>query len=461
MIYLGSGISKTLAIVIGVVILIAVVGVLIYMTSLPPTTTPTTTPTPTPTTTPTTTPTPVEYKLKFGDLEVTVTEEIYDVAQKAKNGQIDVTITFWVSMMPFEEDVIRNIITNFTAEYPGIKVNLVHQDSMKDVYQAQVAIGKGPDLLTWAHDWTGGFADANMIVPLNQYLTNDILNQYVDFAVRAASYNNKIWGLPWAAETVALVCNNALVSKIPESFDELKNIMQQHYSPTTDKYGISYQVDPYFVSAWAHAFGGYYFDDATKMPGVNLTETVTGIKFFYENIYVYLYQGDLGHDSQLNLFLTGKTPCIVTGPWDIKAIKDAGIDFTVTPLPKISETVVPKPYSGVKLIWLNPNSQNKEAAVLFALWFTLNNKVIQKLAEVAGFVPVLKAVLEWEGLSELPVVYGYARAVEGSIPMPSSPEMNYVWGPVSDALTAINQGVQTVEEALNYAQAQILEKLSG
>ncbi|MEM0025798.1 MAG: extracellular solute-binding protein [Zestosphaera sp.] len=453
---MGRAISKTLAIVVGVVILIAVVAaVLIYMTSQPaPTTTPVTTPTPTPTT-------PVEYKLRFGDVEVSVTREVYEIAQKAKNRQIDVTITFWVSMMPFEEDVIRSVIANFTVEYPGIKVNLVHQDSMRDVYQAQVAIGRGPDLLTWAHDWTGGFAEASMIVPLDQYLTNDILNQYVSSALRAASYNNKIWGLPWAAETVALVCNNALVSKIPESFDELKNIMQQYYNPDADKYGISYQVDPYFVSAWPHGFGGYYFDDTTKKPGVNLTETVNGIKFFYENIYVYLYKGDLGHDAQLNLFLTGKTPCIVTGPWDIKAIRDAGINFTITPLPKISETIIPKPYSGVKLIWLNPNSQNKEAAVLFALWFTLNNKVIQKLAEEAGFVPVLKTVLEWEGLSRLPVVYGYAKAVENSIPMPSSPEMNYVWGPVSDALTAINQGVSTIEEALNYAQEQILQKLSG
>ncbi|MGC8975650.1 MAG: extracellular solute-binding protein, partial [Thermoprotei archaeon] len=294
-----------------------------------------------------------------------------------------------------------------------------------------------------------------------QYLTSDILSQYVDSAVRAASYNNQIWGLPWAAETVALVCNNALVSKTPENFSELKNVMQQYYNPDVDRYGISYQIDPYFVSAWVHAFGGYYFDDATKTPGVNSTGTVRGIKFFYENIYPYLYKGDLGHDTQLNLFLNSKTPCIVTGPWDIKAIRDARINFTVVPLPKISETIVPKPYSGVKLIWLNPNSQNKEAAVLFALWFTLNNKVIQKLAEEAGFVPVLKAVLGWEGLLELPVVYGYAEAVKESIPMPSSPEMNYVWGPVSDALTAINQGVSTVEDALNYAQAQILKKLSG
>ncbi|MEM4829748.1 MAG: extracellular solute-binding protein, partial [Zestosphaera sp.] len=198
---MGRAISKTLAIVVGVVILIAVVAaVLIYMTSQPaPTTTPVTTPTPTPTT-------PVEYKLRFGDVEVSVTREVYEIAQKAKNRQIDVTITFWVSMMPFEEDVIRSVIANFTVEYPGIKVNLVHQDSMRDVYQAQVAIGRGPDLLTWAHDWTGGFAEASMIVPLDQYLTNDILNQYVSSALRAASYNNKIWGLPWAAETVALVC---------------------------------------------------------------------------------------------------------------------------------------------------------------------------------------------------------------------------------------------------------------
>lgn len=450
---MGRAISKTIAIVIGVVVLIAVVGVLVYMTTQAPPTTPTTTPTPTPT--------PTEYKLKFGDVEVSVTREIYEVAQKAKDRQIDVTITFWVEMMPFEVEVIRGIIEDFTAEYPGIKVNLENKVDMKTTYQAQVVIGRGPDLLTWAHDWTGSFAEANIIVPLDQYLTSDILDQFTPSAVRAASYNNKIWGLPWAAETVALVCNNALVSKIPENFDELKNIMQQYYNPDAGKYGISYQVDPYFISAWAHAFGGYYFDDVTKRPGVNLTETVTGIKFFYENIFVYLYTGDLGHDTQLNLFLTGRTPCIVAGPWDIKAIRDAGINFTVTPLPKISETVVPKPYSGVKLIWLNPNSQNKEAAVLFALWFTLNNKVIQRLVEEAGFVPVHKAVLEWEGLLELPVVYGYAKAVEGSIPMPSSPEMTYVWSPVSDAITDINQGISTIEEALNYAQEQILRKLSG
>ncbi len=432
-------------------------------TETTPTTTPTSTPTKTtPTTTPTTTTTPKAPTLKFGNVEVEVTKDLYEFAEKARKGEVNVQIEIWVSVMPFEEEILKKVINEFMKEYPGIKVKLVNTPSMKEKFKAATIVGKGPDLLTWAHDWTGEFVEADLIIPFDEYLTKSILNVYLPAAIKAAEYKGHIWGLPWASETVALVCNKDMVPQPPKTFSELEEIMKKYYNPDKGTYGISHQVDPYFVSAWIHAFGGFYYNDTTGEVGVGSKGTIEGFKFFLDHVAKYMYKDDVGHETQLKLFIEKKTPCIVTGPWDIPKIKEAGIKFFVTPLPPIDEKHIPKPYSGIKLWWMSKLAKERgtdKAAVLFVLWYTLNDEVAKYLAKEAGFVPVNKYALESPEVRSIPEVYGYAKAVENSIPMPKSPEMAKVWGPVADAITAIWTGKASVEEAFQLAQQEILKKL--
>ncbi len=433
-------------------------------TTTPTTTSPTTTTTQTTTTTTTTTTTPTGPTLKFGNVEVQVTPEIKEFAEKAKEGKVHVTVEIWVSVMPFEETILKNVTEMFMKEYPGITIKLVNTPQMKEKFKAAVIVGKGPDLLTWAHDWTGEFVEAGLIVPFDEYLTDSIKSIYLPAALSAAEYKGHIWGLPWASETVALVCNTEMVSEPPKTFDELKSIMEKYYNPDQGKYGISHQVDPYFVSAWIHAFGGFYYNDTTGQVGVGSPGTIEGFKFFLDNIAPYMYRDDVGHETQLKLFIEKDTPCIVTGPWDIPKIKEAGIKFFVTPLPKIDNQHIPKPYSGIKLWWMSKLAKERgtdKAAVLFVLWFTLNDEVAKYLAKAAGFVPVNKVALESPEVKSIPEVYGYAKAVANSIPMPKSPAMAKVWGPVADAINAVWNGQATVEEAFKLAQQQIEEKLKG
>ncbi len=439
-------------------------------TTSPTSTTQTTTTTGPTTTTPTqtastpTTTTPTGPTLKFGNVEVEVTPEMKEFAEKAKAGEVQVTVEIWVSMMPFEESIMKNVTEMFMKEYPGIKIKLVNTPQMKEKFKAAVIVGKGPDLLTWAHDWTGEFVEADLIVPFDEYLTDSIKDVYLSAALSAAEYKGHIWGLPWASETVALVCNTEMVSKPPETFAELKSIMEKYYNPDQGKYGISHQVDPYFVSAWIHAFGGFYYNDSTGEVGVGSPGTIEGFKFFLDNIAPYMYRDDVGHETQLKLFIEKNTPCIVTGPWDIPKVKEAGIKFSVTPLPKIDDQHIPKPYSGIKLWWMSKLAKERgtdKAAALFVLWFTLNDEIAKYLAKNAGFVPVNKVALESPEVQSIPEVYGYAKAVANSIPMPKSPAMAKVWGPVADAINAVWTGQASVEEAFQLAQQQIEEKLKG
>ncbi len=52
-------------------------------------------------------------------------------------------------------------------------------------------------------------------------------------------------------------------------------------------YGLSYPLDAYFMSAWAHAFGGYYFDESNVELGLSNEATLEGFQFILDNLRPY------------------------------------------------------------------------------------------------------------------------------------------------------------------------------
>ena len=48
----------------------------------------------------------------------------------------------------------------------GVKVIVQHPESATDKFQQAAAAGKGPDIFCWAHDRSGEWAKAGLIVPI-------------------------------------------------------------------------------------------------------------------------------------------------------------------------------------------------------------------------------------------------------------------------------------------------------
>jgi len=455
---LERALTKTAAIAIAVaIILVAAVGVYIATTQrggttpTPTTQTPTTT---TPTTTPTqTTTTPAALAvLTIGNNQIRVPQDFYEFAMKAKRGEVSVTINFWTSMMEFELNAIRQVITMFQNEYPGIKVNHQNVQGMKERVTASVAVGdvdNGPYVFTWAHDWTGLLADGGYIIALDDYLPRetieDIQANLLSVAYSAATYKLRLYGLPWAAEAIALVCNKKYVQQIPATWDELEQLMRSFYKPEEGRYGIAYQIDPYHIYPFITLFGGFYYDETTNTHGFLKSETAEGYKFLIEHVYPYMYMSDLGHEAQLRLFLGEKAPCIITGPWNIPAIRDVfGENIVVGPIPPYG-SYVPKPFVGVKLLWITPLAAQKSrealyASILFTLWFTMNDDALKVLVDTAGFIPVKLSLVDYvmSNRDRYQIVAGFLQSVRNGVAMPKDPKMDAVWGEASNALNAFN-----------------------
>lgn len=364
-----------------------------------------------------------------------------------------------------EAQTFKDLISEFEIEHPNIDIKMEYKANLETALKAAIPAGKGPDLFIWAHDWIGKFAEGGLLKPIDSYVTPNFTESFIPLAQDAMQYKGHYYGVPFAAETVALIYNKDMVPNPPKNFDEMKQIMEKYYDPDNGKYGIASPVDPYFLSAWAQAFGGYYFDDKTEKPGLNLSATIEGFKFFFDNIWPYMAH-TTDYNSQVDLFTSGNAPMMINGPWSISGVKEAGINFGVVPLPPINKdgkTYYPRPYAGVKLIYVTANAPDDKMQAIweFLKWFSTSEDVAVTLALQNGYVPVLKSVANNPDITSDPVISAYMQALQHAYLMPKSTKMAAVWGPVGQAITDYIGGKKTLEQALEDAQKEILKAISS
>ncbi|WP_461863550.1 extracellular solute-binding protein [Thermococcus sp.] len=375
------------------------------------------------------------------------------------------TVVIWHNMQPNELQVFQSIAEEYMAMCPNVNIKFEQKPNLEDALKAAIPAGQGPDLFIWAHDWIGKFAEAGLLEPIDNYVTDNVLKDFASMAVEAIQYKGHYYAMPFAAETVALIYNKDMVKEPPKTFDEMKAIMEKYNDPNNGKYGIAWPINAYFISAIAQAFGGYYFNDKTEQPGLDNAKTIEGFEFFFKNIWPYMAPtGD--YNSQQSLFLEKKAPMMVNGPWSIASVKKAGINFGVTPLPPITmngKSYWPRPYGGVKLFYFAKGIKNKEAAWKFVKWFTTTPDVIKQLALQLGYIPVLKPVLNDTEIKNNPVIYGFGQAVQHAYLMPKSPKMGAVWGGVGDAINEILKNPENADipAILKKYQEEILKNMQG
>ena len=92
----------------------------------------------------------------------------------------------------------------------GIPVKVEPLDGLTDKFQTAAQGGKGPDIVVWAHDRLGEWADAGLLQPLE--ISEEFKAGFLPLTWKAVTHNKQIWGYPLALEAISLIYNKQLVS---------------------------------------------------------------------------------------------------------------------------------------------------------------------------------------------------------------------------------------------------------
>jgi arabinogalactan oligomer/maltooligosaccharide transport system substrate-binding protein len=328
--------------------------------------------------------------------------------------------------------------------------------------------GQGPDIVGGPHNEMGPMVACKTLAPIPTWAwTSAMKKKYIQAAVKAVTINGKAYSMPWAIETTGFYYNKALISA--KAFKPAKGDKYVRFSSLVKKFqsmnisgGLPFGWDPanfYFDYAYLSGNGGYVFKYTKKgynwqNMGLDNAGSVKAYTFIGNLVNKYhLYQASMGDATAKGLFDEGKLAVYYTGPWNEPDFKSNNINYGFAPFPSFDGKHPSRPFSGLQVYALNNYSQHKnEAASLISY---LSQHMGQAEFKTSGRVPVIKKFLNSKTVQKDPVAGGLAHAALAADPMPNIPEMNSVWTPMANAVTAVEQQKSTPAAALKAAVDQI------
>lgn len=342
----------------------------------------------------------------------------------------------------------------FEAE-TGIPVLVEHPDKLEEKYPQVTSTGDGPDIVFWAHDRFGGYAQSGLLSELHP--SQEFKDKFVSFAWDAQSYNGKIIGYPVAIEALSLIYNKDLLPEAPKTWEEVAALDAK--LKKDGKSAVMWNLaEPYFTWPIIAADGGYAFKytngqyDSNDI-GVNNDGSQRGLQFVVDLVKSKVINADTDYAIAEAAFNKGQTAMTINGPWSWGNIEKSGINYGVAVLPSLNGQPS-KPFVGVLSAGINSASPNQDLAVEFLENYLLTDAGLAVVNNDKPLGAVALKSFQAELAKDSRIAATMTNAENGEV-MPNIPQMSAFWYAERSAIiNAVNQR-QSVKAALDDAASRI------
>src|SRR6516162_1053343 len=338
-----------------------------------------------------------------------------------------------------------------------VKVETV--GDITDKFQSAARSGKGPDIVFWAHDRIGAWADDGLLTPLkvNDELKRDLLPMSLD----AVTYNNQLWGYPLALEAVSLIYNKKYVTgKPPDQLSQVPAFATELRAENPNIIPIMWDYNtPYFSWPFLASGGGYPFRKTAngydvRDIGVNNSGAVLGLEAIVDLIHIGVIPRGASYNVAEQKMSGGELAMIINGPWAWANLQKSGIDFGIAALPGVGGKPG-RPFVGVLAALINRSTPNTDLAQQFIEKYIDTPDGLKTMnADVPIGVPARKTLLD-EMTVNSPLVRTTFENVQNGVLMPNIPEMGRFWSAMAAAFQIATNGQASPQVALDEARQKI------
>jgi trehalose/maltose transport system substrate-binding protein len=195
-------------------------------------------------------------------------------------------------MEPDGTGVWHDLINQFNDLHPQIRVRLIEgpaaTNTREDMYSASFLSGAaGYDLVYSDVVWVPKFAAAGWLLDLTGRISQANAADFLPADLRAGSYRGRLYRIPAFTDAGLLYYRKDLVSRPPETFDDLVRLSKQYMSK--DRSGFLWQgkqyeglVTVYLEILWG--FGGDWIDPETREVLLDRPEALQALDFLKNTI---------------------------------------------------------------------------------------------------------------------------------------------------------------------------------
>lgn len=346
-------------------------------------------------------------------------------------------ITFPVSTLGAEGEVLRRQLARFMARHPDIEVVQQHTpDAADQRHQLFVqwlnARAPDPDVLQLDVIWTPEFAAAGWILPLDRFEPAD--SGFFRASVEANMWQGRVYALPWFVDVGMLYWRTDLLQRAPRSLDDLARLATEARRLGRADAGFVWQGARYegLVTVFLEilgGFGGRIMDGAGRVT----VDSEAGLA-------ALTYLRDAVHESGVSppdvlawqeeqvrfAFQNGRAVLMRNWPYAYPLMSDSTDSrvagrFAVAPMPAAPGGRPTAALGGAQLA-INANTEHPDAAYALIEFLTQPEQMLER-AQVVGQFPTRPAMYDDPAVAEALAVppADVRRIVEHAVPRPVTP----------------------------------------
>ena len=301
-------------------------------------------------------------------------------------------ITVWTQEgQVVEQEYYKNAIEQFNELYAGeieASLQMIPRGNgyeYENKINAAATSGSLPDIIAMDGPSVANYADSGIIVPIDEYFTEDKLEDFVPSIIKQGTVDGQLYALGAAESTVVLFYNKDVLGiQAPTTLEDAwtwKEVYEiSKKLKTNDMYGINLdwdlgegQIYAFAPMIWSNG-GELLSEDGKKIDGyLNSDKSIEALEFYQK----FAVEGLINLQPLPNDFEEGKSAMYLMGSWEIQTIEESYPDFNygITYYPKFSESSKVVSPSGDWCFGITSGSENQEAAAKLLEFLTSAEEV--------------------------------------------------------------------------------------
>lgn len=374
--------------------------------------------------------------------------------QAARVGNLAGTLLVWHSWDDERAAALTQSIRKFEEANPGVQVLIFRLDpaELLSRYSSAAANGFGPDLLIGPSEWLPNLLSARVIMPADAATEAKVWEWVQPETGRTLRSQGRLYGLPIARRTSALLYNRTMVERPARSLDEL---LAQAGSGLGVGIGTAFESGLWGIGA---SGGQLYEDDSGLVLGQSgLVNWLTWLRNAQNNPSFVMSSNQEGLRE---LFAEGKLAYLVDDydGWRALIAREGDFAVGVRALPE-GPGGSASPLLRTEALFLNPVSSARQQQVARNLALFLLGKEEQTLLmRRAGLVPVHRDVRINSRLN--PEIAAFAAQADTATPWTVDPLLAWLLTAGDETYLQALEGVLSPAEAVADLAARMQEATS-
>lgn len=371
-------------------------------------------------------------------------------------------IVIWHTLHPDEQEMFVQILQEYMAQNPGIKITALYKETetLRSGFQIAAIGGAGPDIVWGPSDQVGPFEAMQIILPLDTLFTKEYLSKFNPMAL-VYSHGHLYSIADKIGNHLMLIYNKSLLPNPPKTMNELIAEGQKFDESANGHALVWNYTEPYFFIPFLTGFGGWVMDSLGN-PTLDTPAMVNALKFMKDLRDKYqIIPKSCDYETADALFKEGKAEMIINGPWSFGSYERAGLDFGVAKIPLVEETGLwPAPMVSPMGYSINASIPSwKIPEVVKLLKFLLSPEIQLEFTKHFDTIPTRVEAYNDPSVQQNEIVKGAEDEMEVGRPMPIIPELRAVWDAMRPSYQAVLGGTESPEQAAKEMQRSAVQKI--